>query len=601
MANATGRSAHTFHIPVMGTGFMIDAPLNVARYGISSVVSLVDDVLIEQMRKFHCERSGEPYEEIAQSDEDHRARRTTAYLDLLDLLVQRQVDELQASPFEPGSEITRYFEMLPDSAPADAYRDMLETADPDQRREKQDRLREMAVPGGIDVNIMTKVDGEPYRNGKKVSAEFSDASAALRGYALSGLRSSIVLSAGINPRLYGYAAQFDDFYPDGNDPPKKAIILKVSDFHSAAVQGKFLAKRGLWISEYRVESGLNCGGHAFATKGLLLGPIMEEFQDKKEELADQLRRLYTKALSKRGKSTDWQPDDFFVTVQGGIGTAEEHTLLRQHYGAETTGWGTPFLLVPEVTNVDDEHLQKLSEATGDDVYLSDTSPFGLPFWSLKTAASEELRRQRIADGRPGSPCSKGYLKLFDTDFSSQPICTASRIYQKNRLVQLEKEEMPEEKRNALREGVLAKACICHDLAGGVTLKHNIDPQAAPSVCCGPNIAYFAKIAKLEEMVGHIYGRLSLLTVSDRPHMFLQELSLYVDYLRREIDKCRLGLSASTADYFREFTDNLHDGIDHYRSLAGQISLKLREQFTGYLEELRQNLEEVAQGQPQPTA
>ena len=55
-------------------------------------------------------------------------------------------------------------------------------------------------------------------------------------------------------------------------------MLKVSDFHSAVVQGKFLAKRGLWVSEYRIESGLNCGGHAFATKGLLLGPILDEFQ-----------------------------------------------------------------------------------------------------------------------------------------------------------------------------------------------------------------------------------------------------------------------------------------------------------------------------------
>jgi len=30
---------HSFHIPVMGTGFTIDTPLKVARYGISSVIS----------------------------------------------------------------------------------------------------------------------------------------------------------------------------------------------------------------------------------------------------------------------------------------------------------------------------------------------------------------------------------------------------------------------------------------------------------------------------------------------------------------------------------------------------------------------------------
>src|SRR5450830_598380 len=102
MANAAGPSPHTFHIPVMGTGFMIDAPLRVAKYGISSVISLVDDVLIEQMRRFHSENAGEPYEEIGNKDEDARARRITAYLNLLDRLIHRQVESLQASPFEAG-------------------------------------------------------------------------------------------------------------------------------------------------------------------------------------------------------------------------------------------------------------------------------------------------------------------------------------------------------------------------------------------------------------------------------------------------------------------------------------------------------------------
>ena len=117
MTYATGSTAlspHSFHIPVMGTGFMIDAPLRVAKYGISSAISLVDDVLIEQMRRFHCQREGEPYEEIAGGAEDSRARRIHAYLNLLDLLVRRQVIALQASPFEPESEITRYYEMLPE-------------------------------------------------------------------------------------------------------------------------------------------------------------------------------------------------------------------------------------------------------------------------------------------------------------------------------------------------------------------------------------------------------------------------------------------------------------------------------------------------------
>ncbi len=64
---------HSFHIPVMGTGFTIDTPLRVARYGISSVISLVDDILVEQMRKFYCEKHDVPYEEITSGSPDARA------------------------------------------------------------------------------------------------------------------------------------------------------------------------------------------------------------------------------------------------------------------------------------------------------------------------------------------------------------------------------------------------------------------------------------------------------------------------------------------------------------------------------------------------
>ncbi len=109
----------------MGTGFTIDTPLKVARYGISSVISLVDDVLIEQVRKFHCDRLGELFEPIGAREDDARARRITAYLNFVDGIVRRQSQALQASPFEDGSEITRYFRMLPDSPLKTAYEEML--------------------------------------------------------------------------------------------------------------------------------------------------------------------------------------------------------------------------------------------------------------------------------------------------------------------------------------------------------------------------------------------------------------------------------------------------------------------------------------------
>jgi hypothetical protein len=454
-------------------------------------------------------------------------------------------------------------------------------------------LRGQAAPGSIDVNIMAKSDRDVYRHGVKQPAKFSVALSALRGYAESSLRSSIVFSAGFNPRLYSYAAEFGDFFPDENGCFKKKIILKVSDYHSAAVQGRFMAKRGLWVSEFRIESGLNCGGHAFATQGLLLGPILEEFKQKKAELTAQLFAAYAKALAQRNSPVPKEPPAVRLTVQGGIGTAAEDAFLRDRYAADGTGWATPFLLVPEVTNVDQEHLKKLCEATEKDVYLSGSSPFGMPFWNLRTSSSEETRRKRIAEGRPGSRCVKGYVKLFNVEFTDQPICTASRAYQKLKLEHLAQENLTDAQREAVREIVLNKSCICHDLAGGATVKNGIDPAATPALCCGPNIVNFSKIATLEEMVGHIYGRTSLLNGKPRPHFFLSEIALYIDFLGAELRLFHLGLSESPPRYFAEFKQNMLEGIAYYRELAQQLAPESKDAFLAGVEEFRQTIEKIA--------
>jgi hypothetical protein len=236
--------------------------------------------VIEQLRKFHALENGEEYTAITIKEDDYRAKRITEYLNLLDRLITKQVEKIRAEAFVEGSEIVKYFELLPDTAPLKRlYIEMTQLEECSVKQQIQDKLRKSIVAGSIDVNVMSKVDKNNYtKEGEMLPKEYSDALTSLRGYAQSDLSSGIVFSAGYNPRLYGYIDSFEDFFPNENELLKKKIILKVSDYRSALTQGKILAKKGLWVSEFRIESGLNCGGHAFATDGLLLGPIMEEFK-----------------------------------------------------------------------------------------------------------------------------------------------------------------------------------------------------------------------------------------------------------------------------------------------------------------------------------
>lgn len=589
---------HTFHIPVMGTGFSIDSPIKVAPYGISSVISLGDDELIEEMREFYCSVIKEEYVPIPLEEEDFRAKRITAYLNLVERIVQRRFAEVKNSNFEPGSEITKYFELLPDDSDLkNLYKAMLCESDTLRRSQLQERLRQQMRCGEIDVNIMTKLDRMRYdKNGNPLSGEYSDALCGLRGFAKSTLQSSVVFSAGFNRRLYSYIEQFEDFFHDAFGLMKKKITLKVSDYRSSLIQGAFLAKKGLWVSEYRIESGLNCGGHAFATDGELMGPILEEFKTKKQELTDYLFALYHQALKLRNKPEVPKPPEVCITAQGGIGTVTENKFLLNYYHLDRTGWGTPFLLVPEVTNVDEETIQKLAQADEEEVHLSEISPLGVPFYTLRHSVSELEKNRLIQKGRPGSPCPKGFL-VSNTEFTKEPICTASRLYQKLKIDQLQEQKLETSAYQRRYEEIVRKACLCSDLSAGAVLTHKIptkNPNHFSAVCPGPNIAYFSKIVTLAEMVGHIYGRINLLNKTPRPHMFIKELKLYVDYFVKEVKKVAPSPTEKNLQRFKQFKDNLLAGIEYYRTLFPKMveeANECREKALAELQNLKKTLED----------
>ena len=567
--------SHTFHIPVLGLGFSIDTPLKVARYGISSVMSVVDDELIERMREYHSYENEEAFIPIKKTEDDYRAKRITAYLNLVKKLVDRQFETLRQQPFEDGSDLCRYFELLPETSQLKQGYDLMQEYPDGERKELfQSILRKKMIKGSIDVNIMAKVDKMNFNaDGYYTGDENTDALAALRGFAKSDLQSSVILSAGMNPRLYSYLESFPDFFPYGNERFEKKIVLKVSDFRSAFIQAKFLAKKGLWVSEFRIESGLNCGGHAFATEGFLLGPILHEFKERRMEMHDELYGLYNSALIQKGMFTSKAPVQK-ISVQGGIGTADENAFLREHYHVDATGWGSPFLLVPEATNVDNETLAHLTGATESDYYLSNSSPLGILFNNFKQSSSEQQRISRIENNRPGSPCTKKFL-CSNTEFTDQPICTASREYQNLKIKELDALHLPETEHQTAFNTITEKICLCEGLCSSAYLKYNIvkpKENTAVAICPGPNLAYFRRTFSLDEMVGHIYGKLDVLKNDSRPHMFLKELELYMDYLRKDIQQNLLNLTDKKSKQLFKFKEQLLNGIFYYKTLFNEIQL-----------------------------
>jgi hypothetical protein len=561
---------HSFHIPVMGLAYTIDSPIRVAQYGIDSVISIVDDELMEKMNAFYSEKFELPYKEISQKFQDYRAERITSYLNLVDTIVKKKYNTFCAELTTSKQTLNNFIAMLPQLSEVKQALSFYAASPFDKSNEIQNFIAKHLKPGAIDVNIMTKVDKANFDKNVALPAEFNDAHAALRGFANSNISSSLVLSAGMNPSLYNYIAEFKDFIPNEYGQLKKKVILKVSDFRSAMIQGSFLAKKGIWVSEYRIESGLNCGGHAFATDGLLLGPIMEEFKNRKQELIETAHQLMAKVLLQKNLPVPLTPMNLKITVQGGVGTADEHNFLLDHYNTDSVGWGSPFLLVPEATATDEATRVLLANAREGDFYRSDISPLGVPFNTVSGTTNERVKNMRIDQHRAGSSCPKKLLAL-SREYDEQGICTASRKYQQFKLQELEhdRQSISAVELEKRREAITVKSCLCVGLANTAYLENNIaikGEQQGVVICPGPNMAYFDKQVSLQDMVRHIYGYASVLANGYRPNFFIKELQLYVDYLDKEISEAVQDVTKAQLKKWNTFKSNLLEGIVYYSDL-----------------------------------
>lgn len=545
---------HHFHIPVMGTCFTADTPMRVSHLGIDSAISLVDDRLLEQIGLHYAEEHSLPYEKVPAKTPHARALRFLHYLNLVNHVAKQNFQRVLKAPFNGNSEKDLYFRLLPaDDSLRARYFQMLSTPQGSSRFQEEEFLSSQMTAGAIDVNIMVKLD----RDG------FDDAKEALRGYAESDLRgnTSLILSAGINQSLFAEMEKFPCFYRNNEGSFDKKITLKISDFRSAYIQGKFLSRKGLEISEYRIESGLNCGGHLFPAEGELLPSILKEFSEKKGKLLSDFQKSVEKYYTSHG----WDLNRLKVPLQprfcaqGGIGNYGEAKRLMDVYGMDRCGWGSPFLLVPEATLVDEKTRNLLAIATEDDISQSHASPLGVPFSHLKTCGAECDRLEKIQRGIPGAPCVKGFLQ-DNTEFSKTPICTASREYQKRKLSQIESQNISEKEKSRQKKFVLEKTCICHELGNSALIALEIanELEAPPDICPGPNIAFFDRNYSLIEMVDFIYGRNDTLTSKTRPHMFATEISLYVKWFLEELENATG--DAEKIDHLKIVAQNIKAGI-----------------------------------------
>ncbi len=579
---------HSFHIPVLGIGYSIDTPVKVAHLGISSVISLLDDMLMEKLREFYSKKFNLPYQAISEKIDDFRAKRITAYLDLVDQIAKEKFEALKATYDQKSSEFSRYIDLLHDSS---SLKQKFEQLKKDwDNLDVREWIHENLSMGNIDVNIMTKVDKENYRNHEKLPIEYNDGHAALRGFVNSQLTSSVVLSAGMSPRLYNYLETFDEFYPDKDFNLQKKITLKVSDHRSALIQGKYLAKKGLWVSEYRIESGLNCGGHAFPTTGFLLGPVLEEINRNREDLIRQTFALLKVALRAKNRPCPDEPLEMKITAQGGVGTAEEHQFLTEQYQIDSVGWGTPFLLVPEVVNVDEKTLELLCNAKEDDLYISEISPLGVPFNNLRGNTKDLEKELYIQQNTPGNPCPKKYAALSN-EFGEPTLCTASRKYQKLKINELQSRDLTEADYNQEYKKVVDKSCICVGLGTSALLVNDLDTKIEKpgvSICPGPNMAYFSEVMTLKEMVDHIYGKINVIKRNDRPHMFIKELMIYVDYLKSKLDETAKPWTEKQQEYFATFSENLFKGIQYYKELFSNVKVSFLEKKTKLIADLEKS-------------
>ena len=98
---------------------------------------------------------------------------------------------------------------------------------------------------------------------------------------------------------------------------------------------------------------------------------------------------------------------------------------------------------------------------------------------------------------------------------------------------------------------------------------------------------------LKEITDHIYGRANVITRTDRPNMFIKELSIYIDYYQSKLNEVRNEFSEKQRLYLELFATNLESGIAYYTKLFKQKKLVRSALSAKFLKELELNTQKLA--------
>jgi hypothetical protein len=256
------------------------------------------------------------------------------------------------------------------------------------------------------------------------------------------------------------------------------------------------------------------------------------------------------------------------------------------------------LLVPEVTNVDVGTLKLLASAKEVDLYLSNISPLGIPFNSLRNNTMDIDKNGLIEIGNPGSNCTKKFGSL-NSEFTEKPICTGSRQYQYLKIKELNAKDLPESEHKEEYDKIVEKACICVGLGTAALLVNEMNngkESTGVSICPGPNMAYFSEVVSLKKMIDHIYARLDLIKRKDRPNIFIKEIGLYVDYFKKMIETFPANLSDMQSKQLHSFKKNISEGIAYYKKLFSELKtnfIEIKEKMISELEEFEREINELS--------